>query len=196
MPEVETWTTNPFPVDGGKGRIKHIGINFGAPGARRATDGAMWVEFPPIVAGSLPLGLEITGDDLAYYRRHASVAGGELPWVACSGANGVARVKLTLPTASDEDSANSQDKESSYTLRLHFAEPEEAVPGRRLFDVLVQERLVLPDVDVLADAGAAWVGTSRTISGIVPSDGHVTIDFRPHQSGMRPILAGLEVIAE
>ncbi len=47
MPEIEMWTYSQFGLDGKDGeRIQRVGINFGAPGDRRAPDGTLWLEYP------------------------------------------------------------------------------------------------------------------------------------------------------
>src|SRR5262249_57481614 len=44
MPDAEMWTY--FAGREGKGPIKRLGLNLGAPGDRRADDGTYWLEYP------------------------------------------------------------------------------------------------------------------------------------------------------
>lgn len=91
MPEMEMWTYSQFGLDGQEGdRITRIGINFGAPGDRRAEDGTLWVEYPSVGGDSPGLPVTVTAKGTNnYYRRHASQfsggGAGVLPWVASSG---------------------------------------------------------------------------------------------------------------
>jgi outer membrane protein assembly factor BamB len=49
MPEMEMWSYSQFGLDGKQGdRILRAGINFGAPGNRRAPDGTLWLEHPHV----------------------------------------------------------------------------------------------------------------------------------------------------
>ena len=41
-----------------------------------------------------------------------------------------------------------------YTVRLHFAELDPVAPGQRVFDVALQDKIVLQDFDVVKEAGA------------------------------------------
>ncbi len=45
MPEMEMWTVNP-PIQTVRGSISRLGINFNAPGDRRADNGTLWTPFP------------------------------------------------------------------------------------------------------------------------------------------------------
>ena len=46
MPDVEMWTFNSIPSSGK--RVLRLGINFGAPGDRKADDGTLWLDFPSV----------------------------------------------------------------------------------------------------------------------------------------------------
>jgi hypothetical protein len=87
MPDVEMWTYSQFGLDAGEGdRVERVGINFGAPGDRRAEDGTMWLEYPGTGGDSPGLSVVVTGKQTSYFRHHSSqVAGAGLPWVAASG---------------------------------------------------------------------------------------------------------------
>ena len=72
MPDVETWTFNPIPSSGQ--RVRRLGINFGAPGDRKADDGTLWLDFPSVGGPSPDVPLTITGDATGI-RPRARVAG-------------------------------------------------------------------------------------------------------------------------
>ncbi len=101
MPDMEMWTYSQFGLDGEQGdRVLRAGINFGAPGNRRASDGTLWLEHPHAGDGNAPrLGVEGLAENATYFRRHSSQAGaGESqPWVAASGLTGEGEIVI-LPS--------------------------------------------------------------------------------------------------
>jgi outer membrane protein assembly factor BamB len=100
MPEMEMWSYSQFGLDGKQGdRILHAGINFGAPGNRRAPDGTLWLEHPHVGDGNAPqLGIEGIGKDVTWFRRHSSQiadAGQSQPWIIASGLIGEGEIIIT-----------------------------------------------------------------------------------------------------
>ena len=98
VPDAETWTFNQIPPnDGGYGRVRHVGINLGAPGDRKAANGTLWLDYPVVGGPSPPLAVKAEGKEPRYLRRHSSaVQGGPLPWVAASGVVGLERITVGL----------------------------------------------------------------------------------------------------
>ncbi len=78
-------------------------------------------------------------------------------------------------------------------VRLYIAEiyTGASQPGQRVFDVFVEDELVFPGVDRVAEAGGLFIGTVLTHQLIAPDDmldltfGHVTEN---------PAIAGLEIV--
>ncbi len=100
MPETEMWTYSQFGLDGQQGdRVLRAGINFGAPGNRRAPDGTLWLEYPHAGTGNAPqLGVEGLAETAAYFRHHSSQAddaGGGYAWVGASGLIGAGEIVIT-----------------------------------------------------------------------------------------------------
>ncbi|GDY18853.1 hypothetical protein LBMAG56_01980 [Verrucomicrobiota bacterium] len=97
MPDLELWTYSQFGLDGESGeRIERVGINFGAPGDRRAADGTLWLEYPSVGGDSPGVPVNVSGKGVAYFRRHASqVTGAGLPWVMASGVREVETITVT-----------------------------------------------------------------------------------------------------
>lgn len=100
MPEMEMWSYSQFGLDGKHGdRILRAGINFGAPGSRRAPDGVLWLEHPHVGTGNSPqFGVEGIGKDVTWFRRHSSQindAGKSQPWIAASGFIGEGEMVIT-----------------------------------------------------------------------------------------------------
>ncbi|TWU11318.1 Serine/threonine-protein kinase AfsK [Symmachiella macrocystis] len=100
MPGLEIWTHNDFAYDGN--RVKQVGINFGAPGDRRADNGTLWMEFPSVGGPSPNIDVSVNGD-IDYFRHHASRIDGEQPWVAASGVTGAQDIVIHLtPKQNDQ----------------------------------------------------------------------------------------------
>jgi hypothetical protein len=82
----------------------------------------------------------------------------------------------------------------SYTVRLHFAETYLGAPGRRVFSLLLNERLVLRDFDPLAAGGAKNVATVREFKSVQPVNGMLTIGFEKERQS--PCVNGIEIVSE
>lgn len=86
-----------------------------------------------------------------------------------------------------------------FTVRLHFAEPDEIEAGTRVFDVRLQGRTVLKDLDVARDAGGSGQALIREIEHVAGS-ATLTVEFIPKVDGGNattvPILSGIEVFDE
>ncbi len=193
MPGMEMWSYSQFGLDSKQGeRILRVGINFGAPGNRRAPDGTLWLEYPHVGDGNEPqLGIQMSEAKVKWFRRHSSHikdSGQSQPWIAASGLIGEAEIiinptlkppVLTKPgNKSDDDDdekpggAKNPPTQSPlrikptapvrvdhpplpHTVRLHFADPENLPVGRRVFNVLLQDRLVLENLDLAKEGGHA-----------------------------------------
>ena len=198
MPEVEMWTFQDFGR--GKGPIRRAGINFGAPGDRKADGGTLWLEYPYVggptpkvevavrsEAGGKPLDTKAL--DKLTFRRHSSRIRGEgLAWVAASGIEAAGQITLKL--------AGSKDPPRAYTVSLHFAEPGPVTKGERVFQVTLQGKTVLKALDVAAEAGAPLTPLVRTFPHVSVRD-ELTVTLAPTAATRHPpILCGIEVIAE
>ncbi|GAF88214.1 unnamed protein product, partial [marine sediment metagenome] len=124
MPEVEMWTFS--DLKRGEGRVRRVGINFGAPGDRLAENGTLWIDYPSVGGPSPEVGVALeptnvvlAGDEKQeifagrLFRHHASrMRSGHLNWVAASGLVDVTRVTIALAADADD--------ERPYTVRLYF----------------------------------------------------------------------------
>lgn len=64
-----------------------------------------------------------------------------------------------------------------YTVRLHFAELYWNDPGKRVFEVIIEDTPVLTDFDILEETARA-TALVKTFSGIQVSDGYLDVSFR------------------
>lgn len=97
MPEIELWTVNRDANDETQSkRIHQLGINFGAPGDRRDTQGSLWLEYPVVSGTSPPLLIEFN-DGVEVVRNHSSAYGdAKMPWVVSSGINGITDLRIGM----------------------------------------------------------------------------------------------------
>jgi len=183
MPEAEMWTS--FGKVGGKGPTRRVGINFGAPGDRKAEDGTLWLESPSVGGLSPPVDVHVAGKTLKYFRKHSGFVEGPMNWVTASGLAGVDAVSVKLGEATSS--------QRTYTVRLYFAEPEDLKPGERVFDVQIQGNPALEQFDIVKEAGAAHRGVMREFKGVKVSD-ELKILFKA--TGKPALICGIEVRAE
>ncbi len=190
MPDVEMWTYN--QITRGREPIKRAGVNLAAPGNHMADTGVLWIEHPRVGGPAPEVPVVMEPEDCDWFRTHASLmdtAPDAISWVAGSGVLGLNTLHLEL-----DDDENAAPR--NYTVRLHFSEPEDVQPGQRVFDVYVQNQLVLEDFDVVAEAGAPKRGIMHAFSGVNAAD-TLRIDLRRREDTHYPtLLCGVEVILE
>lgn len=184
-PSVEMWTYNAF--DAGAGRVKRLGLNLGAPGDRRDEHGTLWLDYPSVGGQSPSVAVETEPAAPKYYRYHSLRVDGDGPaWVAASGATGLRRMSITV-----EEGATVA---VPYTVRLYFAEPDTKASGGRIFDVALQGKPVVTELDVAAEAGGAMLTLMKEFPGIAVTD-KLEITLSPKDNA-ETILSGVEMIME
>ena len=74
----------------------------------------------------------------------------------------------------------------NYEVRLYFAENYSGTgsPGQRVFDVALEGAIALDDYDVVADAGAMFVGVMQSLSRSTVTD--ELLDHRPASRHRKP----------
>jgi malectin (di-glucose binding ER protein) len=188
MADVETWTF--FGAQSPKERVRRLGVNFGAPGDRKADDGTLWLEYPSVGGSSPAVTVTTEPQEPAWFRRHSSqVSGTGLNWVAASGAIGLSSVRIQL--------AEKGIASRTYTLRLHFMEPEDVGHGERIFDVNVQGKPAIARLDVASEAGGHHRSLIKEIVNVEVAD-ELVVELTPQPAGAgRPaVLSGIEIQAE
>ncbi len=183
MPDAEMWTS--FGKIGHKGTIRRVGVNFGAPGDRKAADGTLWLEFPSVGGSSPALDVSVTGKGVQYVRHNAARVSGAMNWVTASAVSGLESLTVKLGSA--------DAKEQLYTVRLYFAELSDHKPGERLFDVTMQGKPVLQNFDIVKEAGEANKTLVKEFKGIKIGP-ELKLLFQAVNG--RSVLGGIEVVAE
>lgn len=188
-PDAEMWT-----FQGGakevKGVVRQVGLLLGAPGNRKADNGTLWLEYPPVGGPSPRLTVKTEPEKPEWFRRHSSQIEGVGPtWLAASGAKGLRSLSLTLGSPAD--------KVRSYTVRLYFVEPDRLPAGQRRFDVALQGQTVCHDLDVCREAGGPNRMLVKEFHQVqVKSELTVQLTPAPEASVPTPVLCGVEVVAE
>jgi outer membrane protein assembly factor BamB len=187
MPEAELWTFN--KIQGNQQSFKQFGLNFGAPGDRRGPNSTLWLDYPTVGGPSPNIDVTVTPKEPEWFRRHSSQLHGEgLNWIAASGGKGIESVTLKL--ASQSGTAR------SYTIRLHFSEPDEVKSGERVFSVTLQNQTVLKHFDIVKEAGGSHRAVIKEFTG-VSAEADVLLKLIPDEtSRLKPVLCGMEVVAE
>jgi malectin (di-glucose binding ER protein)/uncharacterized protein DUF6519 len=84
-----------------------------------------------------------------------------------------------------------------YRVTLKFAEIFDSAVGQRIFNVYINDILVLPDFDILASAGGPNIALDQAFDGITPSDGRIVIRFQSTGSpDPNPKVAAVELASE
>ena len=122
---------------------------------------------------------------MEFFRRHASVVSGPMPWVTASGARNIKSLKMTLETDGVEW--------HPYTVRLYFAQPGPAKPGENIFDLSINSARVEKGLDVVAIAGAADRSLIREYPGI-EAGSELLIELKAKKGST--VLCGVEILPE
>ena len=92
----------------------------------------------------------------------------------------------------------SAPKETSYTVRMHFAELDDVPPGSREFDVLLQGKMVLAGLDVARATGGTRRALIKEFRGVTAA-GALNLQLVQKKGAAldsAPFLNALEVIRE
>ncbi|MEX2113844.1 MAG: PQQ-binding-like beta-propeller repeat protein [Pirellulales bacterium] len=177
--------------------VKHLAINFGAPGDRRDAHGTVWLTYPrpqPYKETGLEAKLQLdvqlleTGGFTAVNEESTPIAGADTPWVFTSWARGM--TQCTVPLRGPDD------RPADYDVTLYFADVENDAAGSRVFDLRVQGRDAVQSLDIVAEAGGRGRALVRRVQGVNVAD-KLTIEFAsksPDASPQQmPILSAIEI---
>ena len=140
VPRAEMWSYSALkPSDS---TVKRLGINLGAPGDRMASDGTLWLDYPSVGGSSPDVRITAKGKPRTFRQHTSLVTAKDHGWVASSGVTGLQTLTIRLDKTAKTP--------RSYTVRLHFCEPDDLKPGQRVFDVRLGGKSVLEEFDVMA----------------------------------------------
>ncbi len=201
--KADNWTV--FITHGPSKPVKHLAVNFGAPGDRRDGDGRLWIAWPrprvvsPIGYGNYAMSLDMKtdlADGGSYFKRDhrgVTIDGTERPWLFTSGCSGILRCEIPLIDG------GKGHRPGQYTVRLGFASPDGDRAGSRIFDLSINGTPVLDRFDVGEAAGATQGAVVREFKGIAVEE-TVVLEFAPargmgEEEGV-PLINCLEIVRE
>jgi len=127
-------------------------------------------------------------DGGGYFRQNSEtqpVAGADDPWIFSSCGRGLRR--CVIPVLGESD------KPAEYTVRLYFAELENARAGDRVFDVKLQGKRVLTSFDLSREAGGSHKAVVKEFPGVRVTR-NLEIELVPNPGAPGPLLSGVEII--
>ncbi len=187
-----------FITHGPKTPVRHLGINFGAPGDQKDASGKMWFGYPrPRAWYGVKLALYpriLNG--MGYFcqdHRAARIEGADRPWLFTSGCLGL--VKFDLPLVDDAWSVGV----GRYALRLGFAAPRGDKTGQRVFDIKLQDKVVLKGFDIVKAAGGPDRAVVKVFNGVEVA-GNLKVELIPKApkptAAQAPVINYIEAVAE
>lgn len=175
-----------YSADGVTLPVQHMALNLGAPGDRRDAHGKLWLGYPrPASRAGIDLPLDFKpqyvkgGGAYALNTESFTIEGHDTPWIFASGLHGLTRLEIPV-----------QEKNAApatYTVKLMFAPQEGDKPGDRVFDVKLDDKVVLKAYDPATRKGAAVEVFEKMPAGEV-----LTVELIPVKG--EPILNGIEIL--
>ncbi|MBN1348893.1 PQQ-binding-like beta-propeller repeat protein [candidate division KSB1 bacterium] len=178
--------------------VKHLAINLGAPGDRKDAGGTIWLGYPrPNTNYGVKFELqEVVTKGMGYFSkdiRSSKIKGTETTWLFDSGCLGLKECRLPLI----DDGWG--EKPGVYTVRLGFAAPVGDREGERVFDIKLQDAVVLENFDILKVAGVQNRSVIKEFNGI-PVNNSLRLELVSQVSdpavAQAPLINFIEVIRE
>ncbi len=179
----QDWTV--FITHGPMMPVRRLGINFGAPADWRDDNGDLWLGYPRPNAISdigygryglnLNLHTEISAGQGYATRPAESLPDNEARQMALFRDDCRGLLNCEVPLIDDM----AGQMPAHYTVRLGFCAPIGDMPGSRVFDVYLQDQLVVTQLDVLATAGGPNKPLFKEIKN-VPVQNSLRVRMAPH----------------
>ena len=201
----QPWTV--YVTPGELNPVKHFAINFGASADMKDNEGTVWFGYPnpktnPRFHNQYPnYGVKFDLRDqtlpgMGYFCRDfkgVSIANTDKPWLFTSGCRGMLRCEVPLI-----DNTAGQ-KPAVYTVRLGFNALPGDHAGRRVFDIKLQDKVVLQNFDIFGTAGTANKAVVKEFKG-VRAESVLVLELLPKtanpQMNQAPVINFIEVIRE
>jgi outer membrane protein assembly factor BamB len=186
--------------------VRHLAINFGAPGDMKEENGTLWLAYPnpkTVYSQNHFANYGIKFDlhetilkDMGYFChdfKGLRIEGTDKPWLFTSGCLGLLRCEI--PVRNKEPSGDPV----LYTVRLGFRTDDHDKPGRRLCDIKLQDRIASTDFDV----ARVSEGTGRAVVQEfqdIAIDGDLLLEFVPKATTpdktQAPLIDFVEIIRQ
>ena len=205
MPKLEYWTNNEIQWSGKP--VKQVGINFGAPGDRMDDNNTLWLDYPSVGGNSpdIPVEVIFANQDTAFVKQHKSLSQNnndkkigyirtnsfnietkDHAYVAASALNGAQEIIITL----SQELMNN----STYTIKLYFAEIEQINSESRTFDVEIQGKKILTSFNIAKEANGINRLITKSFAKVSIND-KLNIKLSSANKDILPLLSGIEIIA-
>lgn len=195
-PRGDRMTWGVYSANGMTTPVQHMALNIGAPGDRRDAHGKLWLSYPrPSSRPGIDLPLDIhqlfakDGSFYGFNEESYQVTNTDLPWVYSSGARGLIHAELPL--------IGKDQQPETYTVRLYFAALENDKPGQRVFDIKLQDKIVMKDFDPVAKADGVKKAVMQEFHDIAVTD-NLLLELVPAQANPedanQPVISGIEVL--
>jgi len=198
----QPWTV--YVTPGELTPVKRFAVNFGAPADKKDDDGTVWFSYPnpntrsythfPNYGVKLDLKVKIL-PEMGYFChdfKGRDIAGTDKPWLFTSGCRGMTHCEIPLTDGVEDSSA-------TYTVRLGFNAMPDDREGQRVFDIKLQDKVMLENFDILATAGHADKAVIKEFNGI-NAGSSLTLELLTKSSNPNmdkaPIINFIEVIRE
>jgi outer membrane protein assembly factor BamB len=217
MPGVVHWTVDYYLSPSVATPVKQVGINFGAPGNHYAENGMLWLEFPSVGGPSPDVPVRAKYENPQWFHYHSSHVEGRHNWIAASGVLGLREVRVRMfiqpgtnpsevdafdkhiekiPVWSEDQIQGVFERPRPYTVRLYFAETDGCGIGQRLFNISLQDRLLLENFDIVKEADGPNRSVVKEFKGIKVRD-DLILTLTPMTTAQAdPVICGIEIIAE
>lgn len=199
----QPWTV--YVTPGELNPVKHLTINLGAPADRKDDEGTVWFSYPnpktsshthfPNYGVKFDLRARIL-PGMGYFCRDfkdVRITGTDKPWLFTSGCRGLLRCEVPLT----DDSAGQST--ASYTVRLGFNALPTDLVGRRVFDIKIQDKVVLESFDIMETARQANRAIVKEFKGIRAGSALI-LELVPKsanpQVSQAPVINFIEVVRE
>jgi len=176
--------------------VKHLAINFGAPGDMMDDNGTLWFGYPrPKVGYGVKLDLkESLMDGMGYFCQDfegINIQNSDKPWLYASGGLGLLKCELPLVDRSKGE------KPDTYSVRLGFIAMPGDRAGERLFDIKLQDSVVAKDFDIVKAAEASDESIVKEFDNI-KVDGSLVVELVPKMTNptmsQAPMINFVEVV--
>ncbi len=171
--------------------VRSLRVNFNAPGDQMDAEGRLWLAWPrPVdpkkvyLIQPVPLEQESAATGFRLNSDYHPITNTQTPWLYTSGLAGPLKFTVQL----------SDDEAARYNAVLHFAETQDGVIGGRVFDVRVQGKTVISQLDIAATARSANRALTKGFRNIA-AKGTLTIELVPVR-GKPPLICSLEVLRQ
>jgi hypothetical protein len=203
--KTQPWTV--YVTPGELNPVKHFAINFGASADMKDDEGTIWFGYPnpktnPRFHHHYPnYGVKFDLKDrilpgMGYFRhdfKGVNIDNTDKPWLFTSGCQGMLHFEVPL-----NDDAERQNT-AMYMVRLGFNALEADKVGHRVFDIKLQDKVVVKSFDILEKVGKANKAVIKEFKGV--RAGNVLVlellpkSANPHVN-QAPIINFIEVIRE